>query len=65
METSNWKEGIIMDKIIKQKLTDIEVKVKVMFAAESSSRAWVFASKDSDYDERFVYLSPLKRLSSS
>ncbi len=54
-----------MDKIIKQKLTDIEVKVKVMFAAESSSRAWVFASKDSDYDERFVYLSPLKRLSSS
>ncbi len=54
-----------MDKIIKQKLTDIEVKVKVMFAAESSSRAWGFASKDSDYDERFVYLSPLKRLSSS
>ena len=51
-----------MDNIIRQKLKEIEEKenVKIMFAVESGSRAWGFASNDSDYDIRFVYIRPLK-----
>lgn len=42
---------------IKQKLLEIEEKenVKVLHAVESGSRAWGFASPDSDYDVRFIY----------
>ena len=51
-----------MDNIIRQKLKEIEEKenVKIMFAVESGSRAWGFASNDSDCDVRFVYIRPLK-----
>ncbi len=45
------------EKII-ERLHEIEKKydVKVLLAVESGSRAWGFASKDSDYDVRFVYI---------
>lgn len=43
-------------KII-DKLKEIESSknVKILFAVESGSRAWGFASPDSDYDIRFLY----------
>ena len=47
-----------MRQKILQRLAEIESKydVKVLFAVESGSRAWGFASKDSDYDVRFIYI---------
>lgn len=36
-----------------------ENNVKVLFAVESGSRSWGFASRDSDYDVRFVYKRPI------
>jgi predicted nucleotidyltransferase len=47
-----------MKRLILQRLKDIESRydVKILLAVESGSRAWGFASKDSDYDVRFVYV---------
>ena len=36
-----------------------EYKVRVLYACESGSRGWGFASPDSDYDVRFIYVHPL------
>ena len=47
-----------MKDLIKEKLTEIErkEKVKILHCVESGSRAWGFASSDSDYDVRFIYV---------
>ena len=45
---------------IKEKLKEIEERenVKILHCVESGSRAWGFASPDSDYDVRFIYVRP-------
>jgi uncharacterized protein len=47
-----------MQQEIKVILSEIEKTndVKILLAVESGSRAWGFASRDSDYDVRFIYL---------
>lgn len=38
---------------------EAEFNVRVLYACESGSRGWGFASPDSDYDVRFIYVHPL------
>lgn len=47
-----------MFDIIQNKLKEIEQaeNIKILHCVESGSRAWGFASPDSDYDVRFIYL---------
>lgn len=49
-----------IEELVNRKLDEIEQKekVKILYAVESGSRAWGFASLDSDYDIRFVYVRP-------
>src|ERR1051325_12100355 len=49
-----------MRDVIQRKIAQIgqEEQVQVLYACESGSRAWGFASTDSDYDVRFVYCHP-------
>ena len=47
---------------IKEKLTQIEQRknIRILYACESGSRDWGFASPDSDYDVRFVFIRPVE-----
>lgn len=47
-----------MQKRIIQTLHYVEKEhdVRILYACESGSRAWGFASQDSDYDVHFVYV---------
>lgn len=50
-----------MDQQILKRLKELEKEkhVKVLFAVESGSRAWGFASTNSDWDIRFIYVHKL------
>lgn len=49
-----------MNVLVPEKLREIErdYHVEVLWAVESGSRAWGFASPDSDFDVRFIYKRP-------
>jgi uncharacterized protein len=53
-------EAMLMRERVLQELHRIgqENGVRVLLAVESGSRAWGFASTDSDYDVRFIYAHP-------
>ena len=50
----------MMNALVPRQLKKIEEEhhVKVLLAVESGSRAWGFASPDSDFDVRFIYIHP-------
>lgn len=42
----------------KLRIIEKENNINILYAVESGSRGWGFASKDSDYDVRFIYIHP-------
>lgn len=60
MELKYFKSKQKIEEQICEKLKEIEEKenVIIIYAAEAGSRAWGIASKDSDFDVRFIYIRP-------
>jgi len=55
----NGSEAMINEITSELARIESENGIKILYAVESGSRGWGFASKDSDYDVRFIYIRPL------
>jgi len=58
VDSSRIEDSIRRDVDARLDAIETEHDVTVLYACESGSRAWGFASADSDYDVRFVYAHP-------
>ncbi|MGI4946008.1 MAG: nucleotidyltransferase domain-containing protein [Janthinobacterium lividum] len=52
-ESVQARIGVALDEVERRE------GVRILLAVESGSRAWGFASRDSDYDVRFLFVRPL------
>lgn len=59
VETHPVSDDIRSDILDRLLAIEAEHGVRVLYACESGSRGWGFASPDSDYDVRFIYAHPL------
>ncbi|MEM6256869.1 MAG: nucleotidyltransferase domain-containing protein [Planctomycetota bacterium] len=68
MSTRESQQGIGIDEAVdrvrpevSRRLREVEAQrnLRIVFACESGSRAWGFASTDSDFDVRFIFIRPV------
>lgn len=57
--SKNGVDAAMRERVLQQ-LKEVEQRydIRVLYACESGSRGWGFASPDSDYDVRFLYVHP-------
>ena len=59
MMRENGVDATMRERVLQQlKAVEQRDNVRVLYACESGSRGWGFASPDSDYDVRFLYVHP-------